>query len=73
LEAAPTAKIDSQAEPALSEGHPGLLATARIWALHLICFVLPVTTLAFAATGRTAGGVSLLFVLPSSRRSSPTS
>jgi alkane 1-monooxygenase len=34
-----------------AETHPAsALATARVWALHLLCFVLPVTCLAFGLT-----------------------
>jgi alkane 1-monooxygenase len=40
------------------------LETARSWALHLMCFVLPLTTLAFVASGPHSGWVAPLFLLP---------
>jgi len=40
------------------------LATPAAWTLHLFCFVLPLTTLAFAATGPHAGLWGLLFLIP---------
>jgi len=36
----------------------------RIWALHLLCFVLPLATLAFTLTGPHSWWVALLFLLP---------
>jgi alkane 1-monooxygenase len=41
-----------------------LPAAARIWALHLLCFVLPVTTLAFGLTAPHPGWLSLAFLAP---------
>src|SRR5258705_4823060 len=35
---------------AASSTPPSPIASARVWALHLLCFVLPVTSLAFFAT-----------------------
>jgi len=39
-------------------------SVARTWASHLLCFVLPVTTLAFAATGPHIWWQAPLFLLP---------
>ena len=46
-------------------GQPASLRreSARVLALHLLCFVLPVTTLLFVATGPHAGGLGL-WLLP---------
>jgi len=38
------------ASPAATPAPAGLRETARIWSLHLLCFVLPLTTLAFLLT-----------------------
>lgn len=42
---------------------PSLLATARVWALHLLCFVLPVTCLLFLATAPHDAGGALPWLL----------
>jgi len=41
----------------------GLVDTARVWALHLLCFVLPVASCAFLLTGRHSWYASLPWLL----------
>jgi alkane 1-monooxygenase len=50
------------AAPGAPAQAPGL-ATLRIWSLHLLCFVLPVTTLVFGLTAPHPWWVALLFFL----------
>ena len=51
---------------AVPSAEPSALRTAKVWALHLLCFVLPATSLVFLATaphdtpGRVAGLLALL-------------
>jgi alkane 1-monooxygenase len=53
---------------AATAAHSSPLATARVWALHLLCFVLPVTCVLFFATGphSTVGTLPWLLVLVAS-------
>jgi alkane 1-monooxygenase len=57
----PSSESRSDAEPTQTAAAPSTLA---VWARHLLCFVLPVTTFAFAATGPHRWWVALLFLLP---------
>jgi alkane 1-monooxygenase len=56
---APTASGDSSVPAG-----PGLLETGRIWALHLLCFTIPLATLAYVLTGPHRWWVALLWLLP---------
>lgn len=42
----------------------GVLASGRVWALHLLCFILPLTTFAFVATGPHPWHIAPAFLLP---------
>jgi len=52
--------MQATTSPTMSPAVPVL----RIWALHLLCFVLPLTTLAFTLSGPHPWWLALLFLLP---------